>query len=604
MASGVIKGTTSNSLIKSSIEWSSTPVDDRHSKVTVEMYLWRTNSNTTYGTGQFFVTVGTTRIAGEKKRWSISSAAVKVVSGEVVVEHDADGSKSVAISGSGSIPDTSLSSVSCGGTAVLDTLVQTTEITSVNGKDDSLESGMLVGLDPHDTSLYTRLSVTPGNIVMDLGKIAVKTVADIIPTEEQITDIYYSSPNSAEVVFTVSAETYRDERYTDHVATTSETITLRITESSTTRPSLSATISPIGDISGLYVQNKSRVKATVSASGKYGASVTTTMYFQGSDYSAPFTSDPIEYEGTYTVEIRCVDSRGFETEYTEDITVDAYASPEILAINGANDIYCYRCGADGKKNDSGTNLYISARRSFATLGGKNPCPLVATISGTDIEFSREVVLIAADSPKMEFHDIVSDVDVQAEHIYSVKLTLTDSFGATDTVTRTIPQDKPTFVRGKGGNKASFGGYPEADDTLDVHWNMRVRGKLYLDGADSVVEQGTKDGWFYRKWASGWAECLCETSVHNKSYNSWGNIYVGATSINVRLPFEFAEPPHIMASVKPSMQTDQTGWIVPRGDNKGSTTETGNYTIAHANNLTNTTHVVSFDVRGYYKKINL
>ena len=69
--------------------------------------------------------------------------------------------------------------------------------------------------------------------------------------------------------------------------------------------------------------------------------------------------------------------------------------------------------------------------------------------------------------------------------------------------------------------------------------------LYLtpdNEADFVVEQGTKDGWIYRKWYSGIAECWATISVPKDEITAQAVAENGIFNCSYRinpLPFQFA-----------------------------------------------------------------
>ena len=82
-------------------------------------------------------------------------------------------------------------------------------------------------------------------------------------------------------------------------------------------------------------------------------------------------------------------------------------------------------------------------------------------------------------------------------------------------------------------------------------------KKDLEEADKNIEgakelglksHGTKDGWTYKIWNNGEAECHCTVTQTFKILQPWANtnnaMYVSSGEQNmVTFPFEFAEPPH-------------------------------------------------------------
>lgn len=124
MASGVITGTTSNKHIDSKIVWSSvSSAINNESTVTASLYFRRNNSYTgtpTNGTGTFSLTIDEQK-SSESFRFTVPNggAWAKALTVTETVSHNTNGTKSIIISASGSIPVASLTS-NYNGTAYLD----------------------------------------------------------------------------------------------------------------------------------------------------------------------------------------------------------------------------------------------------------------------------------------------------------------------------------------------------------------------------------------------------------------------------------------------------------------------------------------------------
>jgi hypothetical protein len=66
--------------------------------------------------------------------------------------------------------------------------------------------------------------------------------------------------------------------------------------------------------------------------------------------------------------------------------------------------------------------------------------------------------------------------------------------------------------------------------------------------DYIVEQGTKDGWTYRKWNSGLAECWKILTHKTAITTSWGALYQGTATSRQEYPFPFIDKPVEQASL--------------------------------------------------------
>lgn len=70
----------------------------------------------------------------------------------------------------------------------------------------------------------------------------------------------------------------------------------------------------------------------------------------------------------------------------------------------------------------------------------------------------------------------------------------------------------------------------------------------VDGVDAIVEQGTKDNWYYRKYANGTAECWRRVSQTVDIETEWGSVYYGNCE-EVTFPFSFYSAPIVNATVE-------------------------------------------------------
>ena len=120
--------------------------------------------------------------------------------------------------------------------------------------------------------------------------------------------------------------------------------------------------------------------------------------------------------------------------------------------------------------------------------------------------------------------------------------------------------------------------------------------------DMVIEWGEKDGWTYRKWSSGIAECWCSKTLENVPITTaWGNLFVtGAIEeTNINLPFEFAQVPLI--TVTPQTVSGCSAFMVLNSaeGNMSSKTQTGTYEFVRGNSATIKVNIC-YEVKGRWK----
>ncbi len=134
---------------------------------------------------------------------------------------------------------------------------------------------------------------------------------------------------------------------------------------------------------------------------------------------------------------------------------------------------------------------------------------------------------------------------------------------------------------------------------DFNFNVPVRindSPLY----DFVVGQGTSNGWTYRLWSSGMAECWRRLQLSGVNVsNAWGNLYTSGSlsSTNLSYPFTFTETPILSVSLMPF---GAGGLIMATGNGYGSATQTGPFEIARGTAITNTQYLLSYYATGRWK----
>ena len=158
MASGTINGSTSNSTIISKIEWSSTSnISANTSLVTASLYYRRTNTGyTTEGTGNFSITIDGTTTNRNSLHLAISDTWVLAMTASKPVSHSSDGTKTISISATGSLPPSSLTSTSCSGKVKLDTIPRASTFT-VNRSDVTAGNSFTVTINRASSSFTHRI---------------------------------------------------------------------------------------------------------------------------------------------------------------------------------------------------------------------------------------------------------------------------------------------------------------------------------------------------------------------------------------------------------------------------------------------------------------
>lgn len=367
---------------------------------------------------------------------------------------------------------------------------------------------------------------------INLGKKSTsQQTATVTLTSNELAIIYDKLPKTTKGTLRFTFRTYSDAEYSKEIGEyTYKEIALYIPDDSTTKPSLSVTVAPVhsltGDFASLYLQGKSKVKVTITDSGKYGATITSrTMSVDGKTYDSgdDFTSDYLSNSGSkVSVVVTVKDSRGYSQSVTKNIEVIAYSKPKVIPATGEKTIICARCDANGNLTESGTYLKIKAKRSYSLCksGGvqKNFCGLRYRYKKTtDSSFSSwKTILVYSNLNTEEITTVQLSGGLLATASYIVHVDAVDSLGQHTYATFNIPTDKIYMHRAGSRRSLGIGKYAEEDNCIDVADDIAL--KLGGNLAEATVSRDGGDISGSIKYASGLAI-------------QWGNVTITPTAEN-------------------------------------------------------------------------
>ena len=366
-------------------------------------------------------------------------------------------------------------------------------------------------------------------------------------------------------------------------------------------PTLSvATSDPTGVYGtyGGYVQLRSKLKVELTASGAQGSTIKSYSIKLGDIYAATSASGTTDYlptAGALTLTCTVTDSRGRTTKKTQTITVIAYSKPTISDISAA------RCNQDGTANRMGDYGKVTFSGAITALSNKNTAAYAVQYREVGTENWSNAGSAAAGNYAPAGAYVVFAADKSKR--YEVRVVATDAFEAIGSAVRDLPaayallhHAKHLLSMGIGrlcdkanalqvGLKAYFDEDVQVDGALQVGGNLtgkyltgtwlqttaatdmgktppkvavldnagwvyyRTPAELLADlGADYIVEQGTSDGWAYRKWSSGTAECWLESdlTLTGSTPVAYMNDSAYLSHATVNLPFTFKTQPRSVA----------------------------------------------------------
>lgn len=489
---GTIYGSTGNEYIDSKIEWSYTVNESANtSKVTAALYYKRNNTGyTTYGSGTFSITIDKTKTVLIKELTITESSWVKALEATVTVNHKDDGTRSITITGTGSISGTSLTSTSCSGTVRLFDIPRASTISSASNV--TLGQNCSVRWTPLSKSFRFKLKFELGYRRYTTDAIHPNQTSAYTYTGYPIPLEVANDLPSATGTMKVTLYTYSNSSATMGVGSpSSKTFTVTVPNNSDTKPSVSMTLTPVSSLgsafSSLYIQGKSKVKATLSAKGKFFADIKSySMSVGGKTYGSPYESECLTTAGTITVKGGATDSRGYSNEVTKNITVIPYSKPKIQAVSGESEVVAARCDEDGNLTDSGTFLKIRAKRSYSpvTSGGTqyNFCKIrfrYKSESGTYTEWEDILASDSLDSDEVSTGALL-DGALSVRSSYIVQVQVIDVIGDESSTTITIPTEKVYLHKAGSRGSLGFGEYAEEDDVISIAKDRHVRLKSSIN----------------------------------------------------------------------------------------------------------------------------
>lgn len=448
----------------------------------------------------------------------------------------------------------------------LTTIHRETSLDSVSCSTSYFDGTITYKYTPTNASYYSRCYVDlylNGNLIairnVDLGqKSTTQKTGTLSFNANNRSTIYTNLPNTRSGRLRFTMRTYADVDRTQEVGDGDyKEIDLAIPEDATTQPMPTMTLAPVTPyekFASLYLQGISKVKATFSGEGKYGATIASyAMQIDGKSYPSPYTSDLLGKTGSVTVTGKATDSRGFSNTVSQTINVIAYEYPYISPSEGSTKVICERCTSDGTLSDTGTYLHIKGKRNYTkinTNGIVNTCSVRCRYKPEGGDWSHGKgggvgVLLWTDTSTDEFDVIIPNIVTNTLLSYTVELNIIDDTYIPSAMVFDIPSESVDFELREGGKGAAFGKHAVTENLLECEWDAKFHKTVSIQGeqvADFVVAQGMVGDWYVRKWYSGYAECWYKRNADVNVDAAWGTALYYGTVDATYYPFTFAEIP--------------------------------------------------------------
>lgn len=491
--SGTISGSTNNQYIQARIRWSATQNQLANTSSVTAIFEVRklsTSSAATTGEGNWTLTINGTSKSIHKTSMNVPNNDVWQELGRntVSVPHNADGTKTISITGSGGTLRTTWTTTTVSGSVTLDAIPRQT-IPTFNADPHYFGDDLEITITPALSTFTHDILYTWGN-----GE-AVTIVSGFTSGQYDWTipasfmnDIPNAAASSALVI---TVKTYSGGSL---LGTTNTAITCEVPASVV--PTISAitctdTGNQVPSSWGVFVKTLSTLHVNATAAGAYGSTVTSYLIEAMDQARTQNDVDigAITASGSVSVKVTVTDSRGRTAENTTSITVVDYDLPVIESC------IVERTNNRGIPVENGTYLRVTLGCSVSSVDHHNAMTVKiyykdASDPNVDPTLARTISEpgVIALQGRVE---MISGMDVAKT--YTITVEVYDSLAAASapTVISGVIQSEGAIISWRyGGTGVAFGRTSETPYQADFEWEIRGRHGAILDVPLPVTSGGT------------------------------------------------------------------------------------------------------------------
>jgi len=470
----ISSSTTSNGYtLKLELTENSTSVANNTSSVSWRLYLTSGSWNFSQYKVGWSVSLNGTVVSSQSRSGASQVSIAKngsltVASGTSNVTHGADGSLNMAAAASIDMDSASYTPgpMSLSGSMALTTIPRASTLTASNG---TLGTAQTLTINRASSSFTHTLTYACGNTSGTI--LSSSSAASTSWTPPLALAAQNTSGQSVSVTFTLTTK-----NGSTTVGTSTRTVSMTIPAS--VKPTASATVAVVNDNTtvngwGVAVKGYSKYKITTSFTGAQGSTLksrSVKVNATGQTLTASPATSSVLTSTTRTVIVKVVDSRdrpSDEVTVTGPVIYD-YGNPTI------SEATAYRCDSGGTADDAGTYLYVKCTGDVSPCGGHNSKTVQYRYRATGGSWTSWSTLTSGTAQTV-------NAGLSAASSYEVQLRVTDTLGASRSVTVTIPTATVTMNLRAGGSGAAFGGYAQRDNAVDfTNWDVigRVVGLGY------------------------------------------------------------------------------------------------------------------------------
>lgn len=524
--SGSFEGSIQSGHYKIRVDWSATQnVANNTSTITAKLYFIHDWSlKIVARSSAHSVTIDGTTTTMSSSAINSSSGTIHIGTATKTVTHNADGTRSVAMSAlfalKATLSGTYYSNITASASITLDTIARASKPTLSTSSVD-MGSEITISTNRASSSFKHTLEYTfgsaSGTIANDVGASYTWKVPYELATQH---------PKATSGTGTITCKTYNGSTLIG-----TETVDFTAKVPSNVVPSIMNIVcsDPNGYAStyGGYVQSKSKVKITVNATGVYGSTIKSyKIELNGNTYTAnKTTTGVLTKAGDNTITAIVTDSRGRTATKSTTISVLAYSKAKISKLSAV------RCLSDGTEDNDGAYMKVTVGASITSLSNQNSKSFELKYKQTtESKYTTAKSWTTAYSVSTS---VVIAADINSS--YDIQLTATDAFGK-NTANTVLGTSFVLLDFNASGGGLAFGKVSERDafeSALDTY----LTGQVSIGGATSEYKLTTSSflcadyvrtrgatGWYNATYAGGWYQ---KDSTWVRIYND-KNFYTGGT----------------------------------------------------------------------------
>lgn len=462
------------------------------------------------------VTVNGTKYSGTNTIGVAANATKTLASGSTTITHNSDGTKSFSYSFSQEFGITfsgsSIGTISGSGTGTLNTIPRATTPTL---SASSVDMGVAVTINtPRASSSFTH------DLAYAFAGGSYVSIATGVTTSRSWTvplSLANSIPNATSGTVTIRCIT---KNGSTTIGTKTVLLTAKVPSSvvpTVSSVTLTEATAGIAAQFGAFIQHKSKVKATISASGAYSSTIKSySTTFSGKTYTgASWTSGVVTQSGSLSMVTTVTDSRGRTAKKTTTVTILAYNPPKISAFHAA------RYDSAGNADPDGIYLSVTYAYNVAALGNKNTAS--AVISWKQSTASSWTQLLTASALSANTTTKPKTPTFSLDYQYDVRITVTDWFGSSATYNTVLPSGAVILDIKADGKGISFGKTCEREG-VDFGWSPK--GAVFgLNGVTEFIPDGGNLNDYIEPGIYGILSNATAATLKNRPTNNAGTLRV-------------------------------------------------------------------------------